>query len=87
MKNKNSNKKNKTMKIKKLTLTVMSVILLIIISCTTCFATEGSCGVSDVYIYIMFIIVTEVAVAEGVYIAYLKIFKLNKNEKKNEEKK
>ena len=35
----------------------------------------------------MFIIVTAVAVAEGVYIAYLKIFKLNKKEKKNAEKK
>mgnify|MGYP004597861895 FL=1 len=61
--------------------------MLIIISCTTCFYTDGSSGVSDVYIYIMFIIVTAIAVAEGVYIAYIKIFKLNKKEKKNAEKK
>lgn len=81
------NPKKENNKLKKIITIVISTFLLVFFTCQSVFATSGESGISNIYIYVMFIIVTVVAVAEGVYIAYLKIFQFDKKDKKKWERK
>jgi uncharacterized membrane protein len=61
----------------------LSVLALFLVNIAPVYAAEGDVNYTHIWVYILFALVVAIAAAEGIYIAYLKIFKSESKSRKN----